>query len=382
MGACDGRERESRFLFPPASPRFPLFLFLVPVLHTRFPITLRYFLSLQGSRAARAVIRQKMRTATAATILLLSAASGLFVSAQSDGPSQFSSFLYPVQDDDSETYHFMDTVNVQYISSFTRGTLWTFCKPGIGETQFIQEAPGFNATVPVLLNLTSATPCWFNLRSPDEKYGANSQTFNVIGQERKGGSKTFGLGNPPSKESASPSQTQTQTQTTTSTSTSTSASSTTQSSTTQTDAAANQTDDSSRTPTSGSVQPSSNDAPSSGLSAGASAGMAVGVTVAVIAVGAGAFWLWRRKRRGGKLPVEDYQQPPTGPYGNGDVYAKVGAPPNYATALGPATHHSYQQYPQHQFGGELGTANSPMEMGGTNVWPANGLGGRAHEMAG
>ncbi|KAK0663391.1 hypothetical protein QBC41DRAFT_329271 [Cercophora samala] len=339
-----------------------------------------------------------MRTARAAAALVF-AASGLLASAQSDDSSSFSSFVYPVPGGDSETYHFMDTVMVEYISNFASVTLWTFCKPGVGETQFIQKAPGFNATVPVVLNLTSATPCWFNIRSPDEKYGANSQTFNVIGQERKGGRRTFGAGNPPSAQSSSSPSSSSPTPTPTPTPSSSlvttssgSLSSTSQPSTTQTDDSVpgpNETGESTSTTTlaraTGIPQPDSTETPSPGLSAGASAGIAVGATVLVLSLGAGAFfWFWTRKRRGEKIPVEGQQQPPIGPYGHGDVYAKVEAPPNYASSVPAGYHHSYQQqqYAQHQFGGELGAANAPREMAGADVWPANRSGRRAHEMAG
>ncbi|KAK4204642.1 hypothetical protein QBC40DRAFT_91987 [Triangularia verruculosa] len=332
-----------------------------------------------------------MRTTTVATALLL-ATSGLLASAQSD----FSSFVYPVEDAESETYHFMDTVMVEYVSNFATVSIWTFCKPGIGEFRFVQEAPGSNATVPVVLNLTSATPCWFNIRSAEnDKFGANSQTFNVIGQERKGGRRTFGLGNPPSKQSSVPSSLPSPTPTTTTpktTPTSTLSTGTTESSgvTSSTQPSTVQTSDAERNtsnPATGIPQPGSDAAPSPGLSAGASAGIAVGVTAAVLALGfVGFLWLWRRKRRGDQAPGEG-QPPPIGPYGqgfkySGDIYSNVEAPPNYAPPDPTAQPHPYhhQQHPQHQFGGELGTVNTPREMG--DAWPVNGYGQRTHEMAG
>ncbi|KAK4175213.1 hypothetical protein QBC36DRAFT_28089 [Triangularia setosa] len=333
-----------------------------------------------------------MGTTTVATTLLL-VASGLLASAQSD----FSEFVYPVPDGDSETYHSMDTVMVEYISNFETVAIWTFCASGAIETKFIQAAPSFNATVPIFLNFTSPRPCWFNIRSAaGDKFGANSQTFNVIGEERKGGRRAFGAGNPPSKQSSSPpvlssSPTQTQTSTVlTSTTASASVSSSTQPSVSQTaddaNSGANKTNESVSTattaPATGIVQSNSSETPSPGLSVGASVGIAVGATVVVLASGfVGFCWFWRhKKRRGEKLPAKG-QQPPPRPYGHGDVYAKMEAPPNY-TSLGPAGHHhsyQHQQYHQHQFGGELGTENSPREMG--DPWPVNGYGQRTHEMA-
>ncbi|KAK4166892.1 hypothetical protein QBC43DRAFT_298080 [Cladorrhinum sp. PSN259] len=115
-------------------------------------------------------------------------------------------FLFPATPD--ETYHTKDILMVQYISFFDSAELWTFCQQGVGKYITQQRVPGFNATVPVQLNFTSADPCWFNIRtggSDDAAFGENSPAFNVIGQRRASGPETFQLDDTPSRFTTSPS---------------------------------------------------------------------------------------------------------------------------------------------------------------------------------
>ncbi|KAK0710371.1 hypothetical protein B0T21DRAFT_340624 [Apiosordaria backusii] len=329
-----------------------------------------------------------MRITTAATALL-PAVPGLLVSAQSNNqelnPSLMPSFVFPVEKDEPETYHFMDTVMVEYISFFANVTLWTFCKPGVGEMEFVQKAPGFNATVPITLNFTSATPCWFNVRTGadhrHDAYAANSQTFNVIGQERREGRKTFGAGNAPSRQSSSLSSSVAPSPSTT---VSVTGSSSTQSSASRTGDAGSSNDNNAGggALTTGTNRPSSSEAPSSGLSAGTAAGIGVGVAVGVLALGLGIFfWFWKSRKRNQEAYAAEGQHLPPGPYGHGDVYAKVvEAPPKYASPGPEAAHHHSYRHRQYQFGGELSTANTPQEMGDTR--PGIGYGRSTHEMAG
>ncbi|KAK0742558.1 hypothetical protein B0T21DRAFT_382141 [Apiosordaria backusii] len=98
-------------------------------------------------------------------------------------------FIYPTE---GHTYQHMDTVNVTYESPFPTPTLFGWCDGG--KTNFYdQRAPGYNASVAVVLNFTSGTPCWFNLRPGRVAgFGANSPAFNLIGVERPSGGVVHG----------------------------------------------------------------------------------------------------------------------------------------------------------------------------------------------
>ncbi|KAM7215281.1 hypothetical protein V8F06_009332 [Rhypophila decipiens] len=111
------------------------------------------------------------------------------VAGQEDGPDHGLVFIYPTAD---QIYNLMDPVNVTYTSPFPTPNLYTFCDGGDRQVS-LQRAPSYNSTVPVVLNFTSATPCWFNLRPGTEPgFGANSKSFTIIGQERRSGSRVFG----------------------------------------------------------------------------------------------------------------------------------------------------------------------------------------------
>lgn len=160
----------------------------------------------------------------------------------------------------------------------------------------VQAVPGYNATVPIELNFTSATPCWFNLRPGTiAGFGENTPSFNIIGQERDSGRRVFG---PPlaSTTSALPSTTPTPRSSASTTEAATSgydrawelgASSTTNPDTSATTAA-----------NSASTATSTPDTNGSGLSVTVAAGIGAGVAFGVLAIAGGVFaWLWRARRR-------------------------------------------------------------------------------------
>ncbi|KAL2259716.1 hypothetical protein VTK26DRAFT_6507 [Humicola hyalothermophila] len=223
--------------------------------------------------------------------------------AQDDDPNHGVVFIYPTE---GHIYNYMDTVNVTYTSPFPTPNLYLFCDGG-GREVSRQRALGYNASIPVVLNFTSATPCWFNLRPGTlPGYGANSPSFIIIGQERGTGSIVFG----PSSES--PSSTSTSTPTTSNGETVTSSTDGVNAEGSRVDAGTSSQAD--------NLAPGNN---SSALSAGAAAGIGVGVAVAILAVAGGIFALWwRRKRPNGR---ENQYQPydshsaglQGGPSGNG-----------------------------------------------------------------
>lgn len=144
----------------------------------------------------------------------------------------------------------------------------------------MQRAPGYNATVPIILNFKSATPCWFNLRpGTDVGFGANSKPFTIIGQERGSGSRVFG-----------PSDTPTITPPPYTTSGGGGTKPT-------------QTGSGGDSVSSDTGQVDTGSGSGSSLSAGASAGIGVSVAVGVLALAGGVFFWWRRKRsQGGSQP--------------------------------------------------------------------------------
>ncbi|KAK0634178.1 hypothetical protein B0T14DRAFT_599272 [Immersiella caudata] len=189
-------------------------------------------------------------------------------------------FIYPTKD---QIYNFMDTVNVTYTSPFPTPNLFTFCNGG-KEQKSMQRAVGYNGTIPYILNFTSATPCWFNLRPGTAAgFGANSEVFTIIGQERGSGSRVFGPENTPTISpppfTTSPGGSL---------------------------PGSNQNEDGrstgrGSTETIGSVNTSTADpALATGgrtsISTAASAGIGIGVGVGVLALGLGGFaWWWKRR---------------------------------------------------------------------------------------
>lgn len=156
----------------------------------------------------------------------------------------------------------------------------------------MQRATGYNASMPIVLNLTSATPCWFNLRPGTlPGHGANSPAFNIIGQERGEGSKVFGPSSETSESSPSTSSTSSIATTNTATGGGT---------TTPPTSIENDPESQAGASTSSGAGTSPGTTGSTGLSAGAAAGIGVGVAVGVLAAAGGVFaWWWKRSRRGG-----------------------------------------------------------------------------------
>ncbi|KAK0630475.1 hypothetical protein B0T17DRAFT_616125 [Bombardia bombarda] len=211
----------------------------------------------------------------------------VLTNAQDDAHWQ-SNFSFPT---DGQIFHTMDTVLVTYTSPFPSPRLYVWCGPGGPSQEFSEDAPPFNASFPVLLNFTSAKPCWFNLRrigyeevtsatnATEAAEGVNGFEFNVLGSVRDGGPQTI----------VASSFTSTST-TSSSLSSPTSISTTTSDSSTPSSAPAG----------SGGNSIAAGSTGSGGLSAGAAAGIGVGVAIAVIALAAGAVvWLrrWKKKVR-------------------------------------------------------------------------------------
>ncbi|KAH8678275.1 hypothetical protein BX600DRAFT_493572 [Xylariales sp. PMI_506] len=185
-------------------------------------------------------------------------------------------FLFPTE---GLTLYYLDTINVTYESDFSAPNLYTFCDSGNDFIRSTAAAP-YNGSTLVLLNFTSSTPCYFDLRPGTAAgQGANSDSFTLVNSQR--GALTVGL-----STTQSPTST---TSTTASTSTGTSSSSavpTTSSATALT------------TTTSAAPTTTTTAAASGGdkLSTGAAAGIGVGATIAVIGLGAAlAWWFWRRR---------------------------------------------------------------------------------------
>ncbi|KAL2266782.1 hypothetical protein VTJ83DRAFT_6134 [Remersonia thermophila] len=233
-------------------------------------------------------------------------------SAQGQDPSKKPIFLYPPPGS-SFIYNKMDTVLVTYEAFYDQADFWIFCEPGKGKFVSRQKAPGWKATVPAVLNFTSDTPCWFNVRTGENGTdGANSAYFNVIGQVRQSGPAVHGLdvaspssSSPPSTSSPSATGTTSQeAEPTTPTTTPTTAAAEdepgpTPSGKNSGDGEDDGNDRDDAGPGRGSSSPDAPDAPESGsgLGAGASAGIGIGAAVGVLAVAGGLFLLWRRQRR-------------------------------------------------------------------------------------
>lgn len=164
---------------------------------------------------------------------------------------------------------------------------------------FRKPAPGYNVTVPVTLNFTSPTPCWFNLRPGTvEGFGANSATFNIVGDERKTGSQVFG---PVISSSAAATTTTAGTRPPTITSTSVDDVANAETSPTTKESPAGPTID----PTSSSSPTGSHDkGGGAGLGTAEAVGIGAGVAGGILLTACGVFaWFWRRKRANARSSV-------------------------------------------------------------------------------
>jgi hypothetical protein len=187
-------------------------------------------------------------------------------------------FLFPTP---GLTFYYLDTVNVQYTSSFPSPNLYIFCNGGynfskslcrlkssqelclMGWTSYANDTPPpsavsstpaapFNGSTLLLLNFTSSTPCFFDLRpGTDSGHGANSPNFTLVNNPRS--QTTVGL--PASATN---------------------------------------------TNTAGATSPtftSPADETRSGLSTAAAVGIGIGSTLAVLLVaGVAIFFIWRRRK--------------------------------------------------------------------------------------
>ncbi|KAK4235168.1 hypothetical protein C8A03DRAFT_36999 [Achaetomium macrosporum] len=280
------------------------------------------------------------------------------VASQEPDPRKQPGFLFPVSGEKA-IYYMMDTVEVTYYSFYDTADLFTFCRPGVGQLIYQQKAPGFNATlqrpVPILLNFTSDTPCWFNVRTgPNGVDGANSETFNVIGEERSSGRQVFGLD---SASSSSPSSTATPSSSISSSSTSSGSAAASTSSGNTPNASANP----------GASESTSSSEGPGGLSAGASAGIGIGVSLGVIAIAGGAFFIWWRRRHPRRTGAVELD----GGGGNNNRPP----PPGYGSA-GVGQFHDEEVTQKWHYSRELDTINSPVEIATSN--PATGDLGRTH----
>ncbi|KAK0654758.1 hypothetical protein B0T16DRAFT_337 [Cercophora newfieldiana] len=271
--------------------------------------------------------------------------------AANDDPNHGVVFIYPTKD---QIYNYMDTVNVTYTSPFPTPNLFTFCNPNAKQIS-MQRAIGYNATIPYILNFTSASNCWFNLRPGTQAgFGANSPTFNIIGQERGSGSQIFGPDNTPTV--SPPSSTQTPAGGSGSGSGGGGGAGV---------GANGNGDGDGRTGTAGNVNDGGNNNSTtgatggSGMSGAASAGIGVGVGVGVLALGVGGFiWWW--KKRGAQRLGQQSQAPGGGSYeqsGNG------GTPAAYSDADKYFLPEGHRPSPPLQVHQEMGDGHGMSEIG-------------------
>ncbi|KAK4195021.1 hypothetical protein QBC40DRAFT_25195 [Triangularia verruculosa] len=188
-------------------------------------------------------------------------------------------FIYPTE---GHTYQHMDTVNVTYESPFPSPTLFGWCDGG-RRNFYDQRVPAYNASVAVVLNFTSGTPCWFNLRPGRAAgFGANSPSFNLLGVERPSGGIVHG----PDTSGSDPTP---------------SSPSTTSSAITSSSPSAAPTSESTETAVTTAPDPQETTekyrGDGGGLGGGQSAGIAVGAIVGVLIIGAGLFLWWRKRSR-------------------------------------------------------------------------------------
>ncbi|KAK4171526.1 hypothetical protein QBC36DRAFT_350290 [Triangularia setosa] len=208
-------------------------------------------------------------------------------------------FIYPTE---GHTYQHMDTVNVTYESPFPTPTLFGWCDGG-SRNFYDQRAPGYNGSVAVVLNFTSGTPCWFNLRPGRVAgFGANSPAFNLLGVERSSGGIVHAPDTSGSEPAASPSL---------SSSTTPSSSSTTLGGVAPTGSQVHEegtvgSSEQAPRPSSQLEQESGEKfrGDGGGLGGGQSAGIVIGAIVGVLIIAAGLFFWWRKRSR--KTGQQDY----------------------------------------------------------------------------
>ncbi|KAK3904433.1 hypothetical protein C8A05DRAFT_31804 [Staphylotrichum tortipilum] len=308
-------------------------------------------------------------------------------------PSKKPKFAYP-PDGSSKVFNLRDTVMVTYTAFYDTGTLYTFCEPGKGKLIYQQQAPGFKATVPVQLNFTSATPCWFNIRTgKDGIDGENSATFSLIGEERVGGSRVFGLETDPdagtttttSSSSSTSVRTSSSSSSTLSSSTTSSASVTTTStsgstSVSSTSSLSSSTSTNSSTTESTSPPGGAGGASGGGLSTGASAGIGIGAAIGVLGVAAVGFAFWWRRWGGRQGVVQAAEME-----GGGSSWPGYGEQQQQHQLQHEQQYYSYNTapvVPKWQCGRELDAAiHTPAEIATSGHGGAGDTGRTHHEMS-
>ncbi|KAH7035843.1 uncharacterized protein B0I36DRAFT_97279 [Microdochium trichocladiopsis] len=222
---------------------------------------------------------------------------------QVDAQEDFlSRFTFPGPEYLGKTFHYLDTLEVAWISNYTAPTLWLFCRKKDDDTIFThyrELAPGGNATREVTLQFKDMDHCWLNLRSEGEKWGINGVGWQFDNSAR--GQTTIGLGSSSSTSSAAvPSQTSSsQTPSVTATS-----------------------------PTGSSAPPppsSPTGIPDDSLSTGAKAGIGAGAAAAGLIIIAALifFFMRRRKNNNNKRPPAELASQEGGTYQDHPQYPPV-----------------------------------------------------------
>ncbi|KAK4183619.1 hypothetical protein QBC35DRAFT_507757 [Podospora australis] len=342
-----------------------------------------------------------MRAKSTTTLLaaVLSLFQGVVVAQSASDGSKKPIIHYPSGTE--EIYHKGDTVVVDYTAFFERVTVWVFCdQPKAARFIYEKKAPGFKGSIPIKLDFTSATICWFNVRSGPDKGGTetNGPGWHILGTERSGGPKTFSIDDD-ATETTSTTTTTTTSSTASQTSTSSSTTSTPSSSSTTetgggviTSSDTNSNEDTNREPNgaaNASQDQTSNSSSTSsgGLSAGAAAGIGIGATLVVLAMAGGLFF-WLRRRKGAAATGEQQEQQQLKPVYDSDTPAPQHPPqysPHYqATELGepdntPKPPPQYKH--QYRHATELNSVNAPHEISTSGHGPTAWARG-AYEMAG
>ncbi|ROW06778.1 hypothetical protein VMCG_04015 [Cytospora schulzeri] len=201
-------------------------------------------------RAASAFI-SRFRLCLLASLVLISVP---FTAASDTGAT----FIYPTG---GESFYTLDYVIVTYQSTFASPSLYTFCSiNGVTQQMHVQDAEPNTGSVLVHLNVTTNTPCWFEL-SPEENAGESvtSEKWTVLARTRD--QSTWSA---------------------TATATSTTASTPVTMASVASDKATDQT-----------PQPESH----TGLSSGAKIGIALAVAFGIVVMSTIAFWFWWRRRQ-------------------------------------------------------------------------------------
>ncbi|KAI1075440.1 hypothetical protein F5B20DRAFT_559725 [Whalleya microplaca] len=92
-------------------------------------------------------------------------------------------FLFPTAE---QSFHYLDTIEVQYQSNFSAPSISVWCKIDETSAPWVKSTTnvdGFNASALVPLQFTKATICWFELRQ--DELGINSPTFGYIAEKDK-----------------------------------------------------------------------------------------------------------------------------------------------------------------------------------------------------